>query len=105
MSDQGPAIVVPPPPPAPRGFNYRPDSRGWVILGFFALEFYMLRLISEDGTLLANAAFMQVMMAITTGGILLIASNLFGGTKSGQEMNARVGESLTALASKDVKTQ
>jgi hypothetical protein len=64
----------------------------------------MLYLIKDDGTLLANAAFMQVMMAITTGGILLISGNLFGGTKSGQEMNAKVGESLTALATKDGKT-
>lgn len=97
MSDQG-AIVVPP----RRGNRVKgpgwPDSRGWVIAGFFALEFYMLYLIKEDGTLLANAAFMQVMTALTTGGVLLIATNLFGGTRSSAEMNAKVGDALTNLS-------
>lgn len=106
MSDQGPAIVIPP-PPAPRSRRGPgwPDARGWVIAGFFALEFYMLYLIKEDGTLLANASFMQVMTAISTGGVLLICQNLFGGTRSGAEMNAKVGDALTGLANRDGKQQ
>lgn len=104
MSDPGPAIVIPPRPVQRRGPGW-PDSRGWVILGFFALEFYMLYLIKEDGTLLANSAFMQVMTALTTGGVLLIATNLFGGTRSSSEMNAKVGDALSAMASKDGKGQ
>lgn len=105
MSDPGPAIVIPPPPRprVSRGPGW-PDSRGWVILGFFALEFYMFYLIKEDGTLLANAAFMQVMTAITTGGVLAIAQNLYGGTRSSSEMNAKVGDALSAMASKDGKS-
>lgn len=100
------AIIVPPAmgKRPVRGPGW-PDARGWVIFGFFALEFYMLYLIKEDGTLLANAAFMQVMTALTTGGILLIAQNLFGGTRAGAEMNTKVGEALTASVTKDGKTQ
>lgn len=91
-----PAIVI----PAKRvswlsGLGW-PDARGWVIAGFFALEFFMLYLVKEDGTLLANSSFMQTVTAITTGGVLLIAQNLFGGTRSGAEMNAKVGDALTA---------
>lgn len=98
-----PAIVVPPPKvekPKFRGPGW-PDARGWVIAGFFGLEFFMLYLVKEDGTLLANSSFMQTVTAITTGGVLLIAQNLFGGTRSGAEMNAKVGDALTGLANKD----
>lgn len=105
MSDLGPAIVIPPPPRprASRGPGW-PETRGWAMLGFFAIEFYLLYMIQNDGTLLANASFMQMAGTITTGGVLLIASNLFGGTKSSSEMNARVGDALTGLANKDGKT-
>lgn len=96
-----PAIVIAPRNiPRVKGPGW-PDGRGWVIVGFFGLEFYMLYLIKEDGTLLANAAFMQVMTAITTGGILAIAQNLFGGTRAGAEMNAKVGDALTASVGRD----
>lgn len=78
-----------------------PDARGWVIVGFFGLEFFMLYLVKEDGTLLANASFMQTVTALTTGGVLLIAQNLFGGTKSSSEMNAKVGDALTASVSRN----
>lgn len=104
MSDTGPAIVIPPlpRPRVSRGPGW-PETRGWAMFGFFVLEFYLLYMIKDDGTLLANASFMQMAGTITTGGVLLIASNLFGGTKAGAEMNAKVGESLTAMASKDGK--
>lgn len=78
-----------------------PDARGWVIAGFFGLEFYILYMVREDGTLLANASFMQMAANITTGGVLLIAMNMFGGTKAGAEMNTKVGEALTASVTKD----
>lgn len=98
MTDTGPAIVVPPTPKTrPKGPGW-PDGRGWVIVGFFGLEFFMLWCIREDGTLLANASFMQVVTALSTGGVLLIAQNMFGGTRSGAEMNAKVGDALTTLA-------
>lgn len=102
MSDT-PAIVVPPPSPKRldrlRGWLPPwPDARGWVIAGFFFLEHDILHAVMEDGTLLANSSFMQLAGMITTGGVLLIGSNFFGGTKAGAEMNAKVGEVLTALA-------
>lgn len=98
MTDKSPAAIVVPPivPQAPiRGPGW-PDARGWVIVGFFGLEFFILWCVREDGTLLANASFMQMATSITTGGVLLIAMNMFGGTKSGSEMNAKVGDALTA---------
>jgi len=108
MTDTGPAIVIP--PKVSRFSRMRgwlppwPDARGWVIFGFFFLEHELMHMIGDDGTLLANSAFMQFAGMITTGGVLLIASNMFGGTKAGAEMNARVGDALTNLAgSKDGK--
>lgn len=72
-----------------------------MILGFFGLEFALLYMVHDDGTLLANASFMQMAANITTGGVLLIGMNMFGGTKAGAEMNTKVGEALTAsVASK-----
>jgi hypothetical protein len=84
MTDAGSAIVIPPRMPRMRGPGW-PDSRGWVILGFFALEFFILWII-------------QLVTTLTTGGVLLIAMNMFGGTRAGAEMNAKVGDALTSLA-------
>lgn len=97
MTDTGPAIVIPPKPARVRGPGW-PDARGWVIIGFFGLEFAILWIIREDGTLLTNASFMQLVTTLTTGGVLLIAMNMFGGTRAGSEMNAKVGDALTSLA-------
>lgn len=92
-----PTIVVPPQivRATRRGPGW-PDARGWVIFGFFALDFLLIWCIREDGTLLANSSFMQMVTAINTGGVLLIAQNMFGGTRAGAEMNAKVGDALTA---------
>lgn len=95
-----PAIVIPPKRVLGIQGPGWPDARGWVIAGFFALEFALIWCIREDGTLLANASFMQVVTALSTGGVLLIAQNMFGGTKSSSEMNAKVGDALTALSTK-----
>lgn len=69
-----------------------PDLRGWAIVGFFAITFYCLRMIETNPALLANPGFMQFISALSTGGILLIASNLFGGTKSSADANAKLAE-------------
>ena len=75
-----------------------PDLRGWAIMGFFALTFFCLHMIETNPALLANPGFMQFISALSTGGILLVASNLFGGTKASSEANAKMAEALTSAA-------
>jgi hypothetical protein len=75
-----------------------PDLRGWAVLGFFGLTFFSLEMIRENPALLSVAAFMQYIGALATGGILLVAANLFGGTKAGTEAQARMTEALTPKA-------
>lgn len=74
----------------PRG----PDVRGWAIVGFFALTFMILQMIRENPNLLAVASFMQFAGALATGGVLTVASNLFGGTKSGAETNSALAANV-----------
>ncbi|HEX7887659.1 MAG TPA: hypothetical protein VF474_16920 [Phenylobacterium sp.] len=75
-----------------------PDFRGWVAFGFFGLTFYALRMIEKNPVLLANASFMQVLSTLLAGGVLLIAMNLFGGTRSGTATNDKLADALTAGA-------
>ena len=75
-----------------------PDLRGWAIMGFFALTFFCLHMIETNPALLANPGFMQFISALSTGGILLVASNLFGGTKSGSENSAKMADALASSA-------
>lgn len=74
-----------------------PDARGWVIVGFFALEAYLLRMIELNDKLLSNASFMQLATTITAGGVLLIGMNMFGGTKSGAETSAKLADAYTSV--------
>ena len=55
-----------------------PSVKGWLVISFVALTFYVLRMIEENPQLLANASFMQLVQTLSTGGILLAASYYFG---------------------------
>lgn len=71
-----------------------PDVRGWTIIGFFGLTYAILAMIYFHPEFLKDADFMQFSQTLATGGILLIASNLFGGTKSGAETNKALAEGV-----------
>lgn len=73
-----------------------PDLRGWAIAGFFALTFFTLAMIRENPALLANASFMQFVQQLSTGGLLLVASYLFGSSKSSSETNAKLVDAVAA---------
>lgn len=73
-----------------------PDVRGWAIIGFFGITFATLAIIRESPALLKDASFMQFIQGLSTGGILLVASNLFGGTKSGAEVNDKLAQSIAS---------
>lgn len=75
-----------------------PDVRGWAIIGFFAVTFITLAMIREQPALLKDSSFMQFIQALSTGGILLVASNLFGGTKSGAEVSDKIASAAMAPA-------
>lgn len=78
-----------------------PEVRGWAIIGFFGLTFALLGMIAANPALLENASFMQFAQSLATGGILLVATNLFGGTKSGAETNSALASSVAKSAAKD----
>lgn len=80
-----------------------PDMRGWVAIGFFAVTFYVLWMIKQNPALLANASFMQLAGALMTGGPLLVATNLFGGTKSGSETSEKLAEAVKRTAEQGPK--
>jgi hypothetical protein len=71
-----------------------PDFRGWAAIGFFAVTFMSLHMIDKNPALLGIPSFMQFIGGLATGGVLLVASHLFGGTKSGAETNAKLAESI-----------
>lgn len=75
-----------------------PDFRGWAAIGFFGLAFQSLYMIDKNPALLGIPSFMQFIGGLATGGVLLVASHLFGGTKSGAETNAKLAEKIGASA-------
>jgi len=75
-----------------------PDFRGWAAIGFFAITFQSLLMIDHNPALLGVPSFMQFISMLSTGGVLLVASHLFGGTKSGAETNAKLAETIAAQA-------
>lgn len=74
-----------------------PDFRGWAAIGFFAITFQSLIMIDRNPALLGIPSFMQFVGGLATGGVLLVASHLFGGTKSGAETNAKLAETIAAM--------
>lgn len=80
-----------------------PDVRGWAILGFFGLTFQLLHMIDTNPALLKDASFMQFAQALATGGILLVATNLFGGTKSGAETNSALASHVAKQKGEETK--
>lgn len=99
MTDTHPAST-PSEKPRPLWMSLLPDTRGWATAAFFVIEFKLLDMIQHNPTLLANASFMQFAGTLTTGGVLLIASNLFGASKTGSDNAQKITEALTAQASK-----
>ncbi len=77
-----------------------PDFRGWAAIGFFAITFQSLVMIDHNPALLGVPSFMQFISMLSTGGVLLVASHLFGGTRSGAETSARLADTVTNLTSK-----
>lgn len=75
-----------------------PDARGLVAAGYFALAFYLLYMIGQNpAQLLGNSAFMTVAtLIIGTGGLGVVGSFFFGGTKSGSEVMTAQSAALAA---------
>lgn len=64
-----------------------PDLRVAVALGYFALAYKLIDMIGNNPRLLAVSSFIGIATAILgTGGLGLIATFLFGGTKTGSEV-------------------
>jgi hypothetical protein len=76
-----------------------PDTRAFVAGGYFALAFYLLYMVGISPSLLGNAAFMTVAsLIIGTGGLGVVGSFFFGGTKTGAEVMNRQSQALSGPA-------
>lgn len=76
-----------------------PDVRAWVAIGVFGLVAFVLVMIRENPKLLANASFMQLAaLLVGSGGLGMVASFFFGGTKSGSEVMTAQNKAVIASA-------
>lgn len=70
-----------------------PDVRGWATIGSFALAFYTLYLISAHPNLASNEIFKTaVILLLGTGGLGLVYSFLWGGSKASVQAADSVNE-------------
>lgn len=81
--------------------TFLPDTRGWFLIGSFALVTFLLSMIRENPRLLANASFMQIATVIV-GLLVAIGANLFGGTKVGSETMAAQSQAIVKNATPTV---
>jgi hypothetical protein len=58
-----------------------PDTRGWALIGFFALTAYTMRMIEANPSLLGVPSFMQFASQLAGGGLLLAAAWLYSAGK------------------------
>ena len=61
--------------------SFLPDMRGWALIGFFAMTFYILQMIKENPSLLGVPSFMQFASQLAGGGLLLAAAWLYSAVK------------------------
>ena len=58
-----------------------PDIRGWALIGFFVMTFYLLWMIDKNPALLGVPSFMQFASQLAGGGLLLAAAWLYSAVK------------------------
>lgn len=79
----------------------RIDLRAWFTAALFALVWRIIEIIAARPSLLENASFMQLVGPLCgAGGILLIASFLYGSNKEGADKTSALADNaktLTAL--------
>ena len=76
-----------------------PETRDLVVVGYFLLAARLLYMIEGQPSLLANAAFMIVVgLVVGTGGLGVIASFYFGGTKTGSDTMVAQTKTIAASA-------
>lgn len=75
-----------------------PDVRGWAVIGGFAVTMLVLIMIARNPGLLDSAPFMALIGPLISGTLLLVYSNLFGGTKSGTETATKMADTVAAGA-------
>lgn len=59
-----------------------PDMRGWALIGFFAMTFYILYMVEKNPALLGVPSFMQFASQLAGGGVLLAAAWLYSAVKA-----------------------
>lgn len=75
-----------------------PDVRGWGLIAAVALTYKLLDQMGRNPALLANASYMQFATLVASGTLVLVYANLYGGTKSGTEAQAKATDTLQTLA-------
>ena len=67
-----------------------PDTRGWVVLGLFALGFFEIALMALSPALAGVDLFKTVTQATFVSGILLVAAFYFGSSKGSADKDATI---------------
>lgn len=76
----------------------RIDLRGWFTFAIIALVWRIIEIIAERPALLDNASFMQLVTPLCgAGGILLIASFLFGSNKGEAEKTKALADNAAMM--------
>lgn len=76
----------------------RTDMRAWFTLALFGLVWKVLTMIEDRPELLESAPFMQLVGPIAgAGGLLLIASFLFGSNKEGSDKSKALADNASTL--------
>lgn len=76
-----------------------PEPRYWIALGYFILSWRLLEMVDGNPRLLENAAFMTIAALIVgSGGLGVVASFYFGGTKTGADVMTDQSKKLNAPA-------
>lgn len=82
-----------------------PNIHEWALLGFFAMTFYLLKMVRDNPALLGVPSFMQFASQLAGGGLLLAAAWLYSSSKppksDGPSPDVTVqGESVTVEETK-----
>lgn len=71
-----------------------PDTRGWIVIGLFALTGIVLGSVICNPSLTDNQGFMLIAQAIVISGLIAVVNYFFGASKGATEANARADKAL-----------
>jgi hypothetical protein len=77
-----------------------PETRGWIVIGLFALTGYILRVAAPDPGAEPSEFFKAIAQAVVLTGFLAAVGFFFQASKGASEANARADKALDVAAAK-----